>query len=171
MSSQRPKIQTQLANDFATQGTPSHERLRRILTHRLLWHAPEVDDLAQEVYQRILRIPDADKINDLMAYVTRIAVNVVSEHWREWDNGVTVSLEDIDLQSEQLGVAPDINIEIAVRQALEQLRPIEATVVLLVKCEGFTYAEAAEHLNISEHMVHKYFKIAMMKLRAMPWEG
>ena len=56
---------------------------------------------------------------------------------------------------------------IDVFRALEQLRPAQRSAVMLVRSYGFTYAETAEVLNVSEQAVANHLHRGMKKLRTI----
>ena len=56
------------------------EDLLRFLRSRLPQES-DAEDLAQEVYLRLLRVKDRDRIENQRAYVLRVAANIANE-WR-----------------------------------------------------------------------------------------
>jgi RNA polymerase sigma factor (sigma-70 family) len=123
----------------------------------------DATDLAQEVYLRMLRIADKDAILDLEAYLFGVASNVAKEHASlEWRHGTTVDIDDAAVQ-EQIAELPGLDGQIDTEQRVARLREVlrqlppkcRATVVLQYRY-GLSYAEIAERLEISTHMVKKY---------------
>ena len=120
-------------------------------------------DLAQEVYLRMLRVADTDAIRDLEAYLFGVASHVAKEHAAvEWRRGRTVDVEDASIQ-EQIAELPSFDGQIdteqrvtRLREVLRQLPPKCQAAVVLQYRYGLSYAEIAERLEISAHMVKKY---------------
>ena len=123
----------------------------------------DATDLAQEVYLRMLRIPDTDAIRDLEAYLFGVASNVAKEHAaREWRHGTTLDVDDAKVQ-EQIAELPVLDGQIdaeqrvtRLREVLHQLSPKCCAAVVFQYRDGLSYAEIAERLGISTHMVKKY---------------
>jgi RNA polymerase sigma factor (sigma-70 family) len=120
-------------------------------------------DLAQEVYLRMLRIADTEAILNLEAYLFGVARNVAKEHaLLERHHGTTVDLDDATVQ-EQIAELPEFDGQIdaqqrvtRLREVLRQLPPKCCATVVLQYRHGLSYAEIAERLGISTHMVKKY---------------
>src|SRR5580658_2391480 len=69
----------QPARDLAASDYQKHALdLQRYLMRRV-GHAQDADDLAQEVFARLLRIRDADLVRKPLAYLLGIATHVVRE--------------------------------------------------------------------------------------------
>src|SRR5262245_39659466 len=123
----------------------------------------DATDLAQEVYLRMLRIADKDAILDLEAYLFGVASNVAKEHAsEEWRHGKSVDIDDTTIQ-EQLAELPSFDGQVdaeqrvaRLREVLRQLPPKCRAAILLQYRHGLSYAEIAERLEISTHMVKKY---------------
>lgn len=128
----------------------------------------DAQDVSQEVYLRLLRVPDDRVIDHPRAYLFRVAANVVND-WRAGQRLLETrppealeeipapqdSGEDYDrrLQSEQVG------------RAVASLPPIYRATLLLKVQHGMTYGEIAGHLGVSERMVKRYVVKAYARLR------
>src|SRR5687768_4378096 len=88
---------------FATTAVLEYgHRLRRFLQSRLRrerWH--EIEDLAQEVYFRLLRYDDSKLVQDPARYVIGVASNVVAEYY-VGARRANVSLDDAAAELENL---------------------------------------------------------------------
>jgi RNA polymerase sigma-70 factor (ECF subfamily) len=153
--------------------------LQRFLMRRLD-QAQDAQDLAQEVYLRLLRVDSADLIRKPESYVYRIAAHVVYEfRLREEREKACMTINSDVLQqlSEHVedGSIHDLSREASterdLEKALRRLPPLEQAIVLLQKRDGLSYAEVAEKLELSVHTVKKYLFRALLRLRQVGWDG
>lgn len=134
------------------------EHLVRFLRSRLP-DRMEAEDLAQEVYLRLLRVKDRDRIENQQAYVLRVATNVANE-WR------MLARNRLSHSSEPLGSLVDNSNPEHEAMCIEQLQTLEAALdVLSPKCRAvllmhrrdrYTYREIADRMGVSVSMVKKY---------------
>jgi RNA polymerase sigma factor (sigma-70 family) len=145
--------------------------LRAFLYRRVHRH-PDAAELAQEVYVRMLRVPDMETIRNPEAYLYSVASNLAKEHAR--DAGANAGALDIDdpLIQEQIAELPSFGGQLDSEQRVRRLR--EVLHQLPVKCHaavvlqywhGLTYEEIAERLGVSTHMVKKYLGQALAHCR------
>jgi RNA polymerase sigma factor (sigma-70 family) len=134
----------------------------------------DADDLAQEVFARLLRVRDADLVRNPLAYLIGIAAHVVREfRQRQQHERVTFNSAVADPLCENSGhpVRFDAAERLEMRQwldhALGQLPPTHQLVILLVKRDGLSYAEAALASGLSVHTVEKYVVEARARLRVI----
>lgn len=144
-----------------------HSLLVRLLSNRVADRA-EAQDLAQEVFLRLLRVETLDLVKNPRAYLYRVAVNVAGE-WRlrarqrkphtsqELDD--LVSVEDLErtLEEQQTGDA--------VRQALGGLSPTLQRVLVLHCRDDMTYDQIADALGITRRMVKRYVAKGYAEMR------
>lgn len=152
--------------------------LHRYLMRRL--RKPEdVDDLAQEVYLRLLRHDESKCVHKPLAYLYGIASHVVADYHigevydREHlmfggdaENGWPEESASIQLDD----LAERLNLQQQLERALSQLPPTHAAVLLAHKRDGLSYNEVAKKLNLSIHTVEKYVTQAKARIRTMSWE-
>ena len=152
---------------FTQHGTALQAFLRRRI--RVI---PDAPDLAQEVYLRMLRVSDSNTIRNPELYLYAVANNLVKENAvlerqrAAWDD-----IDDSAVQ-EQLAALPQFDGEIdtdlraqRLREVLSQLSPKCRAAVLLQYGHDLSYAEIAERLGISTHMVKKYLAQALLHCR------
>jgi RNA polymerase sigma factor (sigma-70 family) len=133
---------------------------------------PDAADLAQEVYLRMLRVPDMDAIRSPEAYLFTVARNLAKEHARRgYEERHALDVHDPHVE-EQLDGSPsapgDIDQEHRVerlREVLDQLSPKCRAAVILQYWHHQSYQEIARQLGISTHMVKKYLSQALVHCR------
>jgi RNA polymerase sigma-19 factor, ECF subfamily len=145
--------------------------LQRFLMRRVS-HAQDADDLAQEVFARLLRVRDADMVRAPLAYLLGIATHVVREFRQRkqnerivYDSDVTDELCASPHQAAPLGIAERLEIQDRLNRALTLLPPTHQLVLLLVKRDGLSYVEAAKTSGLSVHTIEKYLVEARAQLR------
>lgn len=147
--------------------------LYRYLLRRLRSRA-DAEDLAQEVYLRLLRVPDKELIRTPEAYVYRVAHNVVYEfQLRERQSPVEFDSERVLDLTEQLTDAADIPEAILQRQSqrhelsriMQELPSMQRAVLLLAIRHDLPHAEIGRRLGISLHTVRKYLYRGLLHCR------
>jgi RNA polymerase sigma factor (sigma-70 family) len=146
--------------------------LQRFLTRRI-GQPQDADDLAQEVFARLLRVRDAELVRNPLSYLLGIATHVVREfHQRKqhervlFDSGLAEDLGEQTPES-SLGVAEQCELEERLNQALSQLSSAHQLVLLLVKRDGMSHAEAARVSGLSIHTIEKYVVEARARMRLL----
>jgi RNA polymerase sigma-70 factor (ECF subfamily) len=133
---------------------------------------PDAAELAQEVYLRMLRVPDLSAIRDLEAYLFTVASNLARE--RAVQEGRDRLARDVDdpLVQEELSEFPSVDGEIdheqrvaRLREVLGQLSPKCQAVVVLHYWHGQNYEEIALRLGVSVNMIKKYVSQALEHCR------
>ena len=142
--------------------------LRKILGARWSIAASDVDDVAQEVFLRLLRYDNAELIEHPQAYLFKMAENVAGEwamrarhrhpHDARW-------LTDLRALSEPEQQVAREAAQRDLQAALERLPPRQREVLRLHFGEELARAEIAERLNVSERVVKRDLIRAYAKLR------
>lgn len=143
----------------------SGEDVVRFLARRLRNQA-DAEDLSQEVYLRLMRLPDAGGIRNLRAYALRVAANAAHE-WRMLArNRLPHSSEGLEKEvSQAQGPAETALHEEQMRRlsaALSTLSPVCRTAVLLHKRDGLTLDEIACRVGYSVPMVRRYLALGLL---------
>jgi RNA polymerase sigma factor (sigma-70 family) len=133
---------------------------------------PDATELAQEVYVRMLRVPEIGAIRNPEAYLYTVASNLAKEHGRrERRDGASLDVDD-PLVQEQLAELPSFAGQLdteqrikRLREVLHQLPPKCQAAVALQYWHGQSYAEIALQLGVSTNMVKKYLSQALMHCR------
>src|SRR5262249_54970642 len=140
--------------------------------YRRVRRRADAEELAQEVFLRLLRVPDPEAIRVPEAYLYTIASNLVKEYSLKLAReGIAVSPEDPPAQ-EYLAETPSFSEELdreqrvaRLREVLAQLSPKCQAVVALRHWQGRSYEEIAGELAISRDMVKKYLTQALVHCR------
>jgi RNA polymerase sigma-19 factor, ECF subfamily len=147
------------------------DELRRYLSRRLS-NRQDARDLAQEVWQRLLRIRDTTEVLQPLAYIYRAAANVIAEyHLLRSRDCVSIDSDAVERASEHpTEWAPDQMSEQLARQAelegiLASMPKTYREVLLLRIIDGLSYADIGRQLQFSPKTVEQYFFRAMTLVR------
>ncbi len=151
LSERQPRWLAELTGDGG-------RRLLRMISGRLI-DPQQADDLAQEVYLRLLRMQDDGIIREPRAFALRVAANIAYE-WRMLArNRRPHSSDDLDdlVADDQPfeTVALDQQMQ-RLEEALNLLSPRCRAVILLHRRDKLTREEIAHQLGISVGMVKKH---------------
>jgi len=149
------------------------DALQRFLARRV-GSAQDADDLAQEVFARLLRVRDADLVRNPLSYLLGIATHVVREfRQRRQHERVLFDSDLADDRCEQpdelapASMAEQIELKQRLDKALKKLPAAHQLVLLLVKRDGLSYSEAAAAAGLSVHTIEKYVVEARARLRVL----
>ncbi len=149
--------------------------LHRYLARRLQ-NRQDADDLAQEVFARLLRVKNVDLIRNPLAYILGIAAHVVREFRDHEEHQCVVFSSDIAESVGEISESTDagsangserLELQAAIDDALKQLPPTHQVVLVLVKRDGLSYQEAAKATGLSVHTIEKYLVEGRAKLRIL----
>jgi len=153
------------------------EELRAGLHRYLLRHLrrrEDVEDLIQEVYLRLLRFTDREKVRSPQAYVLRVAFNVLYEF--KLHRGKLPITFDSDMASDAAETLADerpsagdalehSQQEERARKLMERLPPMQRAVLTMATRENFTHQEIAAKLGIAAATVRVHLFRAIEHLR------
>jgi RNA polymerase sigma factor (sigma-70 family) len=133
---------------------------------------PDAAELAQEVYLRMLRVPDMASVRNPEAYLYAVASNLAKEHaHRDARDRSALDIDDPHVQ-EQLAELPAFAGELdrersvqRLREVLAELSPKCRAAVVLQYWHGMSYEEIGERLDVSANMVKKYLTQALVHCR------
>lgn len=162
------------AHAVAVAAVGQYGRQLRAFLRRRAWRPEDLDDLVQEVYLRLLRVDDADKVRNPLAYIYGVASHVASEfNMRGQKSRVLFDSSAVDASMNEEGSRADgpsmeggAYLERHVSEALRQLSAKHLAVLLLERRDGLTQAQIAEKLGLSLHTVKKYSVQALAHVRA-----
>jgi RNA polymerase sigma factor (sigma-70 family) len=145
-----------------------HDDLVKFLARRTTTRA-DAQDLAQEVYLRLLRVDRLDLVRQPRSYLLRIAANLLHE-WRLKARQSQLlhagGLEDVP--SDQDPEHDTAAVLRGKRLSAELSRlpgPVRIALVLQVR-DGLTYEEIAAKMNVTPRMIKRYLLTAFARLRA-----
>lgn len=148
------------------------QRLRRFLASRLRHGAADVQDLAQEVFLRLLRIDHHETIRSSEAYLYTVAFHVLHQHVLR-RSSVPEAVE-ITALIDEMEAAPESDplTQVVLQQQLEelqgalrQLSPKAQAVLLLHRRDGYSLQEIGARLGFSRAMAAKYLSKALLHCR------
>jgi len=128
----------------------------------------EVEDLAQEIYLRLLRAPDLQQVRNPRAYLLRVAGNVVAEWRRQYPPMEAFSAEEEDGQVDEC--LPELTLDATLSEErlhrqLAQMSPMMRAVVLLRLRDEYSYKQVAQELDLTLRQVRRYLSRGYERLR------
>ena len=147
------------------------ERWQALIRHALsgrLSRSEDVDDMAQEVYLRLLRARRLDLVRSPRSYLYRVAVNV-AEEWRlrapQAKEHLSEPLESMTSADDPAEAMRQAERDRAVRRALELLPLASRTALVLHTRDGMTYEQIAAHMGVTRRAVKRYVAAGYAALR------
>lgn len=146
-------------------------RLRRFLGVRLRSVA-DAQDLAQEVFLRLLRVEHQEAIRSPEAYLFTVASHVVHQHsLRERGASAVVDIDDVLAELQPLsGDDPQRQAETeqrieGLRAMLARLPPHYQAALILHRFAGLSIEEIARELGVARPTAKKYLARALLYCR------
>ena len=142
--------------------------LRRFLLARPGASAADIDDIAQEVFLRLLRYDRTDLVQHPQAYVFKVAANVSSEWARRASRAQPHSadwLEELVDPATPLGAAERESNEVLIRGALSSLPARTREILRLLHEDGLEYEQIAERLGLTRRIVKRVVVESYARLR------
>ena len=129
---------------------------------RTLSNPAQADDIVQETFLRLLikPVPTRD-LDELRAYVFRIASNLVVDHWRAHKREAPV---DVPERIEQAG---NYALRLDVGQIFARLKPREQQLVWLAHVNGADHREIAATLGLRAGSIRVLLSRARKRLAQM----
>src|SRR5262249_48215701 len=129
-------------------------------------------DIIQEVFLRMLRVPDNEAIRSPEAYLFTVALHVAQQHaMRESAQPPSVEVSELLMQLEAASDS-DPSLQAQAQEcletfvsALERLSPKVRATFLLHRYHGLTLEQISAELGISFPMAKKYLVKALLQFR------
>jgi RNA polymerase sigma-70 factor, ECF subfamily len=118
------------------------------------------DDIVQEVYLRLLRLPSAPPAGHAKPYLFRMATNLMIDHWRRHQREVKA----INVAEEPESVSRDPSMRLDVDRVFVRLNPRERQLMWLAYVECATHREIGEALGLSAKSIRVLLFRARQKL-------
>ena len=130
------------------------------------------EDILQEVFLRLLRVPNHETIRTPEAYIFTVAHHVAQQHTlRSTRGGTSAELGEV-LSDLRAVTETDPALELIAQECIEtldrallQLSPKAQATFLLHRRDGLSMDEISERLGISRAMAKKYLVKALVHLR------
>lgn len=127
-------------------------------------------DLTQETYLRVADRNDLDKIDNIRAYLFRIANNLAIDYLRSRTrqlkrDGGELSEDIASTAPEPDAILSDQQQIAFLEQAVYSLPPKCRQVFLMCRVDGKSYADVAAELNISSRTVESHMRKALDHIR------
>ena len=154
-----------------------HQEMVFRMLARLTGEREGLDDLAQEVFLRLVRaLPHFRERSKLSTFIYRVVVNVVNDEWlRRQQERRTVALDDeFDLAHPAPGPADLLErdrAQMALQRSLARLDLRDRAILALFYQEGKAYKEIAEilELPIGTVKTHLHRARERLKLEMKAW--
>ncbi|MGE0642285.1 MAG: RNA polymerase sigma factor [Nitrospira sp.] len=153
-----------------TQIASLFHQYREELTRRLVGMVKSHEtaaDLVQDTYVRLLRLGEAQVVEQPRALLHRIAANLAIDHLRKEKIAVQ-AFDGMDAARAMPSHGPSPEREVLAKQrvrlclqAIEQLPPRSREAFVLCRVYGYSYQEIAVRMNISESGVEKLLMRAL----------
>ena len=138
----------------------------------------DAQDLAQEVYLRLLRVNDIDAVRNPEAYMFTVADHLLKERAvlaRRQGRSIDLN-ESLEEELAVTDAPPEHDVDHALRakrltEVFAELSPKCRAAVVLQYRDERTYAEIAAQLGVSTNMVKKYlaYAVAHCRRRMRSW--
>jgi len=144
------------------------ESLRRFLARRVR-NRFDIPDIIQEVFLRLLRVPNQESIRSPEAYLFTVARHVAQQHLLRESGAPSAELHTL-LSGSTADADPALEISAlecleGLEQALEDLTPKARAAFLFHRRDGLTLDEIGLRLGVSRPMAKKYLAKALVQFR------
>lgn len=165
-------------------GLPPGEELCRVYASHFGWLklwfrkrsvlSQDAEDLAQEVFMRVVAGHQRYDLSSPRALLTTIAAGIVVDHYRR-DSLERAFLDGLALLPESYVPSPESRSVVLetlheVDRLLDSLRPIVRRAFLLSRLDGLSHQEISQSLNVSLSSVQKYLAQALLRCYQAAYE-
>lgn len=132
--------------------------LRRFLSLRRSSSSADIDDIAQEVFLRMLRYDRSELVANPQAYLFKIAANVSAEWSTRASRRLPHSEEWLDALADEDGPESEVEreaLEQDLERAIESLPPRAREILRLHYGEGLTHEVIAKRVGVTRRIVKR----------------
>jgi RNA polymerase sigma-70 factor (ECF subfamily) len=130
-----------------------------------------VPDIIQEIFLRLLRVPDHEAIRSPEAYLFTVARHVAQQHTLS-QSARSQSVQLQDMLTELVEAPNDPALEVSAQQSIEELEralqklsPKARATFLYHRRDGMTLEEIGSRLGVSRPQAKKYLAKALSQIR------
>ncbi len=130
----------------------------------------QAEDIAQELFVRLLEHRNLENLTISVSYLIKIADNLIkrryqrNKRFRQWLE-TQDQRRDIGPDATNASDAPDALEDQALERALDQLSPEERDAVRLIVCQEMSYEHAARSLGVSVTTINNWKYRGLRKLK------
>lgn len=151
-----------------TRSEPGETPMRQWLSSQSSMPTADLDDVAQEVFSRLLRYDDETLIECPQSFVLRIAANVVDElrAHSENDSPASGAATDLSAGPDRTDISTRQAIAARLKIALEQLPPRQRAMLMMHVDQDLSYQQIAVSLSLNPRVVRRDLARAYAQLRS-----
>lgn len=134
------------------------------------------EDVMQELYIKVLKIPDSTRLENPKSYLIKMAFSLISDHFRNNSNKHETGHDDVivSMRTER-DIPEDIaireNLLEALQQKLAKLPKDKRDVLWLSRVDGWNYSKIAKHKKRSLSWVEKAMADALALIGVFGQQG
>jgi len=131
--------------------------------------AEQAEDIAQEVFSRMLQLEHLEEIEISVSYLIKTADNLIKRRWnrgqrfQRYVDTVKAGVRPVRRHVNTEHVCPDVRSDLATR--LDRLTDTERDTVRMVICQGMSYQEAAAAMGVPVSTINNWKYRGLQKLK------
>jgi RNA polymerase sigma factor (sigma-70 family) len=122
----------------------------------------DAQDVVQSAFEKMWKNHQDVKIETAKAYLFTVAYNQMIDHIRK---NKRMTLVDEFSESSKISWSRQTNLKQELERALQQLTPLQKSLILLKDYEGYSYDEIGEITSLNASQVKVYLHRARMQLK------
>lgn len=125
-------------------------------------HPEDAQDVVQSAFEKMWKHRGEVKIATAKSYLFTVAYNQMIDHFRK--NKRMVVVEQFD-EASKVGEVGPISVKRELDEALQQLTPLQKSLILLKDYEGYSYEEIGKITALNASQVKVYLHRARLQLK------